>query len=84
MTMLSDKWIPTSERLPRASQRVLLLHKCGPEDTVATRISTGNYDSSGRCFTDGDNMIPEYVTYWMPLPELPVNWIAVAESPKEG
>lgn len=54
------KWIPVTERLPKETQRCIVVSKCGE---IGFAISTGD-----------DFMLPYYFgkpTHWMPLPEPP-------------
>ncbi len=65
-----QKWIPVTERLPEANERVLVYHddgmirfginKGGFADVVSTLYLQNNHRT---CFSK--------VTHWMPLPEAP-------------
>lgn len=62
------QWIPVSERLPEKNdQWVLCLCVSGAIEVLKFDYTMWNWDAQypGRCYMEN------YVTHWMPLPELP-------------
>ena len=62
------RWIPCSERLPEKNdQWVLCLCVSGAIEVLKFDYTMWNWDAQypGRCYMEN------YVTHWMPLPQLP-------------
>lgn len=62
------RWIPCSERMPDENNRwVLCLCVSGAMEVLKFDYTMWNWDAQypGRCYMEN------YVTHWMPLPELP-------------
>lgn len=62
------RWIPVTERLPEKNdQWVLCLCVSGAIEVLKFDYTMWNWDAQypGRCYMEN------YVTHWMPLPELP-------------
>ena len=60
------EWIPVEEKLPEVNQRVLVFSK---EDGVNMGCFAGGHSFRVRLWKD--QMLPDLVTHWMPLPETP-------------
>ena len=63
-----QEWIPVTERLPEKNdQWVLCLCVSGAIEVLKFDYTMWNWDAQypGRCYMEN------YVTHWMPLPELP-------------
>jgi hypothetical protein len=59
----ASKWIPVSERLPEAQQRVLTITDLGYIRTDCIRKRDGHWFN--------EMFDPSTVTHWMPLPPAP-------------
>ena len=62
------RWIPVTERMPDENNRwVLCLCVSGAIEVLKFDYTMWNWDAQnpGRCYMEN------YVTHWMPLPELP-------------
>ena len=67
--MSGYNWIPTTERLPEGSERVLLFtpyRVLGDDHTCV-----GNKESIGTCTTRINRKTVPIFTHWMPLPPKP-------------
>lgn len=65
---IAQQWIPVSERLPEKNdQWVLCLCVSGAIEVLKFDYTMWNWDAQypGRCYMEN------YVTHWMPLPQLP-------------
>ena len=62
------KWISVAERLPEVNQRILVFYK---EDGVNMGCFAGGHSFRVRLWKD--QMLPDLVTHWMPLPDPPKN-----------
>jgi hypothetical protein len=69
---MSDHWIPTSERLPRIAERVLVYNKQVSQVYEAELKYWGLHIKTLYWWRESGKLVSmENVTHWMPLPAPP-------------
>lgn len=63
--MISDRWIPVSERMPEDRMSVILW------DAEIGEVTSGHYSHKTQTFYHCGDAIGNEITHWMPLPAAP-------------
>jgi hypothetical protein len=67
----SNGWISTKDRLPEIGEYVLVTHRISQDYDGAKVMEARRLNKFEYTVGDGEELLAEYVDYWMPLPAAP-------------